>query len=588
MPITATANGKKFTFPDGTPPEQMGAAIDEFFSGQQSQQQGPAQAPVDELGSLFEPAPMAEQRMAAERAAKLEQLRQVNPAMAQQVEETGPLQAAGIGIGRGLTNIARGIGLAEQEDPSARQAVEALGEQQPAMGVGQAIGETAPFVAAGGPLTGLARSGLGQVAVGAGLGGAEETITSLGRGESAEQAALSGAIGAIGGGVAGRLFNYSRPTAKQQQIVKELTENPTDPDLAKFLVVDGKPQAQRALQKAAKQFGGREGNEFVAVAKNASDIDRKAIKKMVGITKKGLKDPVFRDANRVGDVVGDSLKNRVTAVKRINSEAGKRIDNVARTQLKGKAVDLSPARAKFQSSLQDLRVNFDPATGAVDFTGSALEGAGGAQARDLTKRMARILSKDGVDAADAHFAKRLIDQKVSFGTSDGGLAGQIDRSIKGLRSDINASIQDVSPAYKKANTKYSDTINALNNLQDAAGSKLDLESPKGLGVALRKLTSNAQSRDTLSSSLSEIDNVAKQYGVRFKDDIATQVNLANALEKRFKAQGSTTLRSQVGQGIADQALQSNAQRALGAAQRVGRAITDVSEDDVLNSILDIL
>jgi len=32
MAITATANGKTFTFPDGTPPDQMGAAIDEFFT----------------------------------------------------------------------------------------------------------------------------------------------------------------------------------------------------------------------------------------------------------------------------------------------------------------------------------------------------------------------------------------------------------------------------------------------------------------------------------------------------------------------------------------------------------------------------
>lgn len=35
MPITATAQGKEFTFPDGTTPEQMGEAIDGFFSQQQ-------------------------------------------------------------------------------------------------------------------------------------------------------------------------------------------------------------------------------------------------------------------------------------------------------------------------------------------------------------------------------------------------------------------------------------------------------------------------------------------------------------------------------------------------------------------------
>ena len=35
--ITATANGKTFTFPEGTTPDQMGEAIDEFFSGKAQQ-----------------------------------------------------------------------------------------------------------------------------------------------------------------------------------------------------------------------------------------------------------------------------------------------------------------------------------------------------------------------------------------------------------------------------------------------------------------------------------------------------------------------------------------------------------------------
>ncbi len=48
MPITATAQGKKFTFPDGTPPEQMGAAIDEFFSNQQQAPEQPAQQAVQQ------------------------------------------------------------------------------------------------------------------------------------------------------------------------------------------------------------------------------------------------------------------------------------------------------------------------------------------------------------------------------------------------------------------------------------------------------------------------------------------------------------------------------------------------------------
>lgn len=43
MPV-ATANGKKFTFPAGTTPEEMGAAIDEYFQKQAPQQEPPAEA----------------------------------------------------------------------------------------------------------------------------------------------------------------------------------------------------------------------------------------------------------------------------------------------------------------------------------------------------------------------------------------------------------------------------------------------------------------------------------------------------------------------------------------------------------------
>lgn len=49
MPV-ATANGKKFTFPEGTTPEQMGFAIDEYFSQNKPAQQ-PAEQPQQDLQS---------------------------------------------------------------------------------------------------------------------------------------------------------------------------------------------------------------------------------------------------------------------------------------------------------------------------------------------------------------------------------------------------------------------------------------------------------------------------------------------------------------------------------------------------------
>ena len=70
---TATANGKKFTFPEGTTPEQMGDAIDEFFAGNST--------PVDQVQS---------------------------PAKPQPIEESIPEQIA-VGLGAGTTNFLEGV-----------------------------------------------------------------------------------------------------------------------------------------------------------------------------------------------------------------------------------------------------------------------------------------------------------------------------------------------------------------------------------------------------------------------------------------------------------------------------------------------
>lgn len=57
--MKVTANGKTFTFPDGTSTEDIGAAIDEYFAGQAVQQQTVNQAnnaPTREEPSLMQQA----------------------------------------------------------------------------------------------------------------------------------------------------------------------------------------------------------------------------------------------------------------------------------------------------------------------------------------------------------------------------------------------------------------------------------------------------------------------------------------------------------------------------------------------------
>lgn len=384
---------------------------------------------------------------------------------------------------------------------------------------------------------------------------------------------------------AAKIFkNAGKPTKAQLKIMSELKKNPANPNLADFAVQSGKPRRVAALKEAVRQSG---SPELVAVMKSSSPADKAAFSEMIKNIQTAKVDPVFGDRVRVGDTVGKALSNRLLDLKRLNNKAGKLVDRVSRAQLKGKKVDVSSARNQFKSSLDDLRVGYDPDTGVVNFAGSALEGSGAGQARDLVSNLAKRLKNTSIDASDAHFAKRLIDQKVSFGGAEGGFSGQIDNAIKALRSGINDSLKTEFPAYAKANKKYSDTINAINNFQDSVGSKVDLSSPQALGVSARRFTSNTQSRAKMIDAVDEIQEVLRDSGIQYKDDVLTQSHVANALENRFKTQGATTFKGEIRRGAEQAARGDTTGIALDVVGTAIDKVRGVTDDKALEALLKI-
>ncbi len=128
----------------------------------------------------------------------------------EQAEELNPFQAAAVGAGRGLTQLGRLVGLADEEGPREAQAFEALKTESPiATGVGEVVGEAAPFLIPGLGQAGLAaRLGGGVIARGAtaaGLGALEGGIVSAANQKDSATGAL------VGGGVAaGAEFLFPR------------------------------------------------------------------------------------------------------------------------------------------------------------------------------------------------------------------------------------------------------------------------------------------------------------------------------------------------------------------------------------------
>lgn len=250
MAITATAQGKTFTFPDGASPEDMGTAIDEYFQGQQPafeeteqfkkiQTQTPdlaetilslspeerankieiarANLPQQklqnlsdndllilqtakerQLSAIYPPDQASRQALLPTNVNRkemaFEQLQQTNPDLAALIESMSPAEKAAVGFQRGLRKVGRGAAklvgqdvFRDVNDPS----LQALRETSFAAGGGEIAGESAPFAAAG-PLTGTVGRGLTATRGGATL--VPEVTSTAGR--TAIQSGIGAAEGA--------------------------------------------------------------------------------------------------------------------------------------------------------------------------------------------------------------------------------------------------------------------------------------------------------------------------------------------------------------------------------------------------------
>lgn len=198
----------------------------------------------------------------------------------QVAEEVGPIQAALIGAGRGFYNVGRGLGLVDPETEGEREAYQSLKTHRPyTTGGGEIIGESAPFIAAGGvggvgakallPRAGTIGSKLlaagetlgGRVATGTALGATEGGIVASGRGENVEEGVLTGAAF---GGVAELLVPVVSRMAKSiyQKVMGV-------PPTGRLIDEDGIPTPE--LQAALKA----ENLTFTDLTENAADIVRK-------------------------------------------------------------------------------------------------------------------------------------------------------------------------------------------------------------------------------------------------------------------------------------------------------------------------
>lgn len=303
-------------------------------------------------------------------------------------------------------------------------------------------------------------------------------------------------------------------------------------------------------------------NDLVSMVQAASKSTKQKMLQMLEKVEQGREFRRDKSFNRPADVIGDSLLSRLKIVRDANRSAANQLDPIAES-LKGQPVSLRDAMVQFGKQLDKLGVSPVDDAGEItaDFLGSDVEGLAG-PTRAIEKMLKRMLSSGGQpDAYDAHRLKRYIDEVVSYGKNAEGLSGNVERIMKELRFNINSSLGEAFPEYAKANKQYSETIQALDGLQDVAGKKLDMTggyADKALGQKMRDLTGNRQSRIPLTYAIDDIDDLARKYssgeGVDagrligeapdLTDDIRTMSEFANELESRFGAAGGTSFLGQ--------------------------------------------
>jgi hypothetical protein len=308
----------------------------------------------------------------------------------------------------------------------------------------------------------------------------------------------------------------------------------------------------------------------IAAIKATSPENKAKLLRMANISEKGKNDSVFGSRNRPSDIVGDSLAQRLNYVRKIKSDAGNELETVAGT-LKGQKVNTVEAVDSFISDLDSAGVKMDKRNNPI-YKGSDFEGDEKSQ-KILNIIIGRAKNATVTDAYGAHNLKRYIDDKTNYGVSKEGLSGDAERIVKKFRANIDGSLDSAFDDYNSANTKYADTITALNDFQKAAGSSVDLfgdNSDKALGSVSRRLLSNAQSRVNLMDSIKSVEDVSKKYGAKFNDDIITQVMFADELDKIFGAHSKTSLLGDVEKGAATGI--KNAQRDLGQTTVLGAAL----------------
>ena len=331
--------------------------------------------------------------------------------------------------------------------------------------------------------------------------------------------------------------------------------------------------------------------------KDSSNLDKKQMQKMLNIFKIGKKRADFAATKRPHKVLGDSMMERVNFLIDAKKSSGKRIDEIAKSQLRGTQVNYDDAKSTFTNDLSEMGVSIDVGRNGVskvNLKGSDIEGDRAA-ATLLNLVLERIGSTKFPDAYGVHTAKRSLDTQIEYGKRKANpLTKKAERVVKRLRRNLNMALGDKFPDYRQANTKFSESIGALDQIQDAVGKKVNFESSRAneaFGTALRAILSNYGSRNNIIDAIDVAETIASKYGLKIEDSLIKQLVFVNEIDRMFGAVATGSFKGQIEQSIrkgSDFARSSAAEKAIIMAENIAEAVRGINEESAIRAIEEIL
>lgn len=368
-------------------------------------------------------------------------------------------------------------------------------------------------------------------------------------GDSLKQGVGTGIAGGVFGGVVGGLIGGVSGAIKgsnlRKSIISEQEKSGLRPTLTETIQQKSatNPSFKTMIDEAKKQGYSESDINFLATV---SDSDKPTLKKMFDVTAKAQSDP--RQIVRAADILGENATGIVKQVQTQNSTAGKLVDQTAKA-LKGQSFDASPIEQKVLSSLDDAGISIG-GDGSVDFSQSIFRNT-----PKLQKEIERVVRNipDGSDAYQAHIFKKSVDELVDYGSSGEGLSGKASSLLKGFRTAVDDTLDTNFADYNSANTEYKLTKDFIENVQNVVGKKVDFSTKAGaqsFGQSFRSAFSNNKSRGQTLSLIEELQNIAKQRGLKgAEQNLLDQALYVNMLEDQFGTQAATGLAGEVGKAL---------------------------------------